>query len=115
MAKNGISTLSTKQAKQAAKLELAKLKRKGYTLNADGTVASGPDTTANFYRARNDFDITELPTQYSGNNITDNPNVGGLVIGRPWITPVVVLAGNIIMETSNDLLLENGNQIYTEV
>lgn len=30
------------------------------------------------------YDITQLPTQYSGNDIVDNPNVGGLVEGRPW-------------------------------
>ena len=115
MAANGISSLATKEAKQIAKLDLAKKKRQGYTLNADGTVASGPDITKNFYRDRNDYDITELPTQYSGNNITDNPNAGGLILGRPWITPVVVLSGAIIQETGDDLLLENGNQIYTEV
>jgi len=115
MAANGISTLSTKQAKQAAKLELAKLKRKGYTLNVNGTVASGPDITKPFYRARNDFDITQLPTQYNDNDVQDNPNPDGLILGRPWIVPVVVLAGAIIMETGDDLLLENGNQIFTEV
>jgi hypothetical protein len=115
MAANGISTLTLKQEKQAAKLELAKLKRKGYTLNADGTIASGPDITKNFYRARNDFDITELPTQYNDNDVVDNPNPDGLITGRPWIVPVVVLAGAIIQETGDDLLLENGNQIFTEV
>ena len=33
------------------------------------------------------YDITQLPTQYSGNDIVDNPNVGGLVERRPWNTP----------------------------
>ena len=115
MAANGISSLTLKQDKQEAKLNLAKLKRKGYTLNADGTVASGPDTTKNFYRARNDYDITQLPTQYNDNDVTDNTNPDGLVLGRPWIVPVVVLAGAIIQETGDDVLLENGNQIFTEV
>jgi hypothetical protein len=36
---NGISTLATKELRQKAKLDLAALKRQGYTLNADGTVA----------------------------------------------------------------------------
>lgn len=66
MAANGISTLSTKEAKQKAKLDLAAAKRA-----ADGN----PRAT---------YDITELPTQYSGNDIVDNPNVGGLIPGRPW-------------------------------
>lgn len=67
MASNGISTLSTKQAKQVAKLNLASTDR----------LASG--------NPRNTYDITQLPTQYSGNVIVDNPNAGGLITGRPWI------------------------------
>lgn len=66
MAQNGISTLSSKQQKQAAKLSLAASNRA-----ADGN----PRAT---------LDITQLPTQYSGNVIVDNPNPGGLVTGRPW-------------------------------
>jgi hypothetical protein len=68
MAANGISTLSTKQAKQVAKLDLAATNRA-----ADGN----PRAT---------YVISQLPTQYSGNNIVDNPNAGGLVQGRPWTT-----------------------------
>jgi hypothetical protein len=68
MAANGISTLSTKQAKQVAKLDLAATNRA-----ADGN----PRAT---------YDISQLPTQYSGNNIVDNPNAGGLIQGRPWTT-----------------------------
>jgi hypothetical protein len=41
MAANGISELSTKLARQTAKLDIAQLKRKGYTLYADGTINSG--------------------------------------------------------------------------
>lgn len=66
MAQNGISTLASKQAKQAAKLALAASNRA-----ADGN-------------ARATLDITQLPTQYSGNAIVDNPNPGGLTTGRPW-------------------------------
>jgi hypothetical protein len=65
MAANGISTLATKQAKQAAKLALAATNRA-----ADGR----PSTLT----------IANLPTQYSGDTIVDNPNAGGLVQGRPW-------------------------------
>lgn len=28
--------------------------------------------------------IDNLPTKYTGNSVTDNPNAGGLVDGRPW-------------------------------
>lgn len=86
MASNGISTLATKQARQKAKLDLAKLKRKGYNLDASGTATTTtPDSNAPFYRARNEYDITELPTRYSGDTIVDNPNTTGLTPGRPWI------------------------------
>ena len=84
MAANGISTLTTKQARQKAKLDLAQLKREGYTLDITGAVVSGPDANAAFYRERHVYDITLLPTQYNGNGITDNPNIGGLIEGRPW-------------------------------
>jgi hypothetical protein len=68
MALNGISTLSTKELRQKAKLDLAATKRA-----ADGN----PRAT---------YDITQLPTQYTGNAVTDNANTGGLVQGRPWTT-----------------------------
>jgi hypothetical protein len=66
MAANEISTLATKELKQKAKLTLAAAKRA-----ADGN----PRAT---------YDITQLPTQYSGDTVVDNPNTGGLVAGRPW-------------------------------
>ena len=94
MSANGISNLTTKQAKQMAKLNLASLKRQGYTLSSTGTVISGPSTTVPFFRSRAYYDITELPTQYTGNAITDNPNTGGLVVGRPWIAISYSIAPN---------------------
>lgn len=63
---NKIGRLATKQAKQTAKLSLATLDR----------IASSESRTT--------LDTTELPTVYSGNNISDNANVGGLILGRPW-------------------------------
>jgi hypothetical protein len=85
MAANGISTLTTKQQKQLAKLDIASAKRQGKTVAADGTVTGSADPTKNYARSRAFYDITQLPTQYNGNAVTDNPNSGGLVIGRPWI------------------------------
>jgi hypothetical protein len=67
MAANGISELSTKEARQLAKLALAAVDRA-----ADGR--------------RSVYDISELPTKYSGNDIVDNINSDGLVVGRPWST-----------------------------
>ena len=68
---NKISRLTTLQDRQVAKLDLAQLERLALS---------------NLYPY---YYIDELPTQYSGNVIVDNPNPGGLVDGRPWATPVV--------------------------
>ena len=63
---NVIDRLATKELKQKAKLDLSQL---------DRAAAGNPRAT---------YDITELPTQYSGNNIVDNPQPAGLILGRPW-------------------------------
>jgi len=65
MAANGISELATKELRQKAKLDLA----------ATDRAATG---------RRSVYDISELPTKYSGNDVVDNINSGGLVVGRPW-------------------------------
>jgi hypothetical protein len=67
MALNGISSLATKELRQKAKLDLAATNR---------AAVGNPRAT---------YDITQLPTQYSGNDVVNNPNDGGLVEGRPWI------------------------------
>jgi hypothetical protein len=56
----------SKQERQLQKLDIAAAKR-----SADGN-------------PRSVYDISELPTKYSGNDIVDNINNGGLVNGRPW-------------------------------
>ena len=57
--------VGSKQERQVAKLAIAGKKRsltsRTYTLTIDN-----------------------LPTKYTGNAVTDNANVGGLVAGRPW-------------------------------
>lgn len=72
MSGNGISTLQYKKDRQIAKLNLAATNR-----SADGNL-------------RATYDITQLPTVYATDNndtndVIDNPNTGGLVLGRPWI------------------------------
>ena len=86
MSANGISDLATKQLKQEAKLDIAQAKREGRVVADDGSITGAVDSTKNYYRARNQYDITQLPTQYSGDSLTDNANTGGLVEGRPWTT-----------------------------
>ena len=72
MAANNISTLATKQLRQEAKLALAGQDRADRNAVEPGRYA---DTTA---------DITQLPTKYVDNDVFDNPNTGGLKVGRPW-------------------------------
>jgi hypothetical protein len=77
MSANGISTLSTKRARQDAKLALAGNDRAARNLIEPGRYA---DTSA---------DATQLPTRYATgdndtNHVVDNANVGGLRKGRPW-------------------------------
>jgi len=79
MAANGISTLPTKEARQIAKLELAQTKRQ-----LTGTQG---------YRESRYYDLDLLPTQYNGNTLVNNPNVGGLQQGRPWKATPNILSG----------------------
>jgi hypothetical protein len=72
VSQNGISTLPTKELRQKAKLDLAATNRA-----ADGNL-------------RATYDISLLPTQYVGNEIFNNPHIGGLITGRPWITTTLV-------------------------
>jgi len=67
MGQNGISDLPTKEQRQIAKLDLAAARR----------AAQG--------NPRSTYDINLLPTKYDDNDIVDNPNIGGLQQGRPWI------------------------------
>ena len=55
----------SKQERQVAKLAIAGKKR---------------ELTSRTYT----LTIDNLPTKYTGNDVTDNANAGGLVAGRPW-------------------------------
>jgi hypothetical protein len=84
MAANGISTLGTKALKQVAKLDIAQAKKQGKTVAKNGTISGAVDNTKNYYRYNNTYNINDLPTQYTGNSVTDNANIGGLKSKRPW-------------------------------
>lgn len=71
MAANGISTLSSKSSRQIAKLELARTQRQ-----------AGGNVSATAYRVNNYYDLSLLPTNYSGNVVVDV--AGELILGRPW-------------------------------
>ncbi len=91
MSANGISDLATKQLKQVAKLDIAQAKREGRVVADDGSISGSVDPSKNYYRISNQYDITQLPTQYSDNDLTDNANSGGLIDGRPWTSYVAGL------------------------
>jgi hypothetical protein len=99
MSANGISTLSTKELRQKSKLDLAAAKRA-----ADGN----PRAT---------YDITLLPTQYNDNDVINNPNVGGLIVGRPWIETVSTFTFFEVFGTTaaiSTTQFVSGNKIYAE-
>jgi len=112
MAANGISKLSTKQLRQAAKLDIAEKKRRGYTLNADGTVSTGPNVAAPFFRDNNSYDLTLLPTQFTNNAVYDN--AAPLIQARPWspYTGATILTSTLRLEDENILTLEDGTTDY---
>ena len=70
---NTIATLPTKEERQLAKLELAQLRRQ-----------AGGNTTTNYYRVFNVYDIDLLADKYVGNTATNVSNT--LTEHRPWIT-----------------------------
>ena len=56
------------------------------------TIISTADVNAPSFRTRNEYDLDLLPTLpgIGSNDPADrvnNPNIGGLVLGRPWIEP----------------------------
>jgi hypothetical protein len=97
MAANGISTLATKELRQKAKLDLVAAQRA-----TDGN----PRAT---------YDITQLPTQYNDNDIIDNLNAGGLIVGRPWRSTVPAFTfyeafGTTVAISTTQYV--SGNKIY---
>lgn len=64
---NKIARLTTLEDRQIAKLDLSELER------------------LELGNSRPYYDISELPTYYSGNVVVDNPNPDGLIEGRPWV------------------------------
>jgi len=93
MAANGISTLTYKHDRQEAKLARASVERR---------IAGDPST----------LDIERLPTVYGPNDnsataIIDNPNIGGLLPGRPWTTETF----NVLFGTDNVVYLTD-NVVY---
>jgi hypothetical protein len=90
MSLNGIAQLPTRQERQDAKLAIAEAKRQGKVVAADGTITGSVDPTKPYYRINNQYDVAQLPTQYDGDNVVDNPNTGGLLQGRPWNPDTII-------------------------
>ncbi len=89
----------TKEERQKMKLDLASVKRL-----ADGN-------------NRATYDITLLPTQYNDGDIINNPNTGGLVVGRPWINTTATFTFYEAFGTTEAISTTqyvSGNKIYAE-
>ena len=71
---NSISTSTNKVDRQIAKLELAQLRRQ-----------AGGNTTTNYYRVYNVYDVDLLADKYISNTATVG-TTSTLVIHRPWTT-----------------------------
>ena len=101
MAANGISGLSTKEARQDAKLALAQAKRKGRVITEGSGTWSDDGTdnpNANWYRQANTADKTLLANPYEGDayNPDDDEATGALVPARPWLGASVGIADSIL-------------------
>jgi hypothetical protein len=98
MSANGIARLPTREARQKAKLDLAAAKR---------AIDGNPRAT---------YDITQLPTQFTDDDIFDNPNAEGLIQGRPWINTVTFSFYEAFGTTSaiSTTQYVSGNKIYAE-
>jgi hypothetical protein len=94
MSANGISTLSTKQARQAAKLAIAQAKRLGKTVATNGTISGSTDLTKNYARDANTYNLDLLPTKYVGNvsynNQDQTGSVRSLTSGAITANPITV-------------------------
>lgn len=85
MSANGISTLSSKQLRQEAKLAIAAAKRQGYTVDIYGNIGNVANINQPYYRTLNSANIELLPTKYVGNVVVDNTVDGNVLVpGRPW-------------------------------
>jgi len=94
---NKISRLATLELRQKSKLDLSALDR---------------DSSGN---PRSTYDITELPTQYVDDTVYDNPNLGGLTEGRPWIDTQTPFTFYEAINTTSALSITkyvSGNKIY---
>jgi hypothetical protein len=69
---NTIATIADKADRQIAKLELAQLRRQ-----------AGGNTTTNYYRTYNVYDVDLLADKYTSNTTTVG-TTSTLVIHRPW-------------------------------
>lgn len=124
MALNGISTLSTKQARQAAKLAQAEAKRQGKTVAKDGTITGSTDSTKPYYRAARILDKTLLPSVYTNTTVTPQSHSSGLIDGRPWVevppiptysiaaTRSVMNEGDSATFTISTTIISDGTRLY---
>ncbi len=65
--------VGSKQERQIQKLDIAQAKRQ-----------AGGDTTKNYYRTLNTYNVNELPNPYNSNSADPDNGASTLTVGRPW-------------------------------
>jgi hypothetical protein len=84
---------ATKQKSQEMMLDIAQLKRRG---------GISADSSANYYREYNTYDVDALSLKYSGSNLADDADtINPLQARRPWITASVGDAASITSAVSD--------------
>ena len=92
---NKIARLATRELRQKAKLNLAALDR-----------AVSKNT-------RSAYNLTELPTYYVNDTVTDNPNSTGLIEGRPWVSGSLSFSGSNYLSVAGGLGTAMGTGDFT--
>lgn len=101
---NTISTATNKVDRQLAKLELAQLRRQ-----------AGGNTSTNYYRVYNVYDINLLADKYTSNTSTVG-TTSTLAIHRPWINPPIVTANLILnLDPDNSSSYPGSGTTYTDI
>ena len=98
---NTISTATNKVDRQLAKLALAQLRRQ-----------AGGNTSTNYYRTYNVYDIDLLADKYTSNTSTVG-TTSTLAVHRPWIL-VGATGFTLTDESGNTLTTESGDILITE-
>lgn len=85
MARNNISTLATKQARQQQKLIIAQAHRRGQFVSNTGVITGSANSAQPWARTLNTYDVNRLPSKFVNNVSVPNVHSGNTAPqSRPW-------------------------------